>query len=74
MRSPNACSHEDVLVGVELNAARWQGPSPDPDPLVQQGRCTTCGSQVMRRGRHDAWAPWRLEPPQRYRRHQYPYT
>jgi hypothetical protein len=65
--SPYECPHQDVLVAVEMTAARWQGTPPDPLALVQRGRCDACGAQVMRRGRHDAWNGWRVEPPQRHR-------
>ena len=70
MRSVYECTHKDVLVEAEIVAARWQGDPPDPDALVQSGRCSGCGAQVMRRGRHDAWPPWRLEPLGRFRRNQ----
>jgi hypothetical protein len=67
MRAPNECPHDDVLVGIELTAARTPGMARDPGALIQRGRCGMCGSQVVRRGRHDAWPRWSLEPPERYR-------
>ena len=67
MESPEECAHADVLVGVEMTAARWPGSEAESDALIQQGRCEQCGSQVTRRGAPDAWAPWLLSSSKRYR-------
>ena len=67
MATPEECTHADVLVGVEMTAARWPGSEAEDDALIQQGRCEQCGSQVTRRGAPDAWAPWLLAPAKRYR-------
>jgi hypothetical protein len=62
MESPEECTHADVLVGVEMTAAHWPGSETDADPLIQQGRCEQCGSQVTRTGAPDAWGSWRVAP------------
>jgi len=67
MGTPEECTHADVLVGVEMTAARWPGSGAEDDALIQQGRCEQCGSQVTRRGAPDAWAPWLLTSSKRYR-------
>jgi len=67
MGTPEECTHADVLVGVEMTAARWPGTDAGADALIQQGRCEQCGAQVTRTGAPDAWRPWRVAPPKRYR-------
>jgi len=67
MGTQEECPHADVLVGVEMTAARWPGSEAESDALIQQGRCEQCGSQVTRRGAPDAWAPWLLSSAKRYR-------
>jgi hypothetical protein len=67
MATPEECTHAEVLVGVEMTAARWPGSGAEGDALIQQGRCEQCGSQVTRRGAPDAWAPWLLSSSKRYR-------